>query len=613
MKFSLPQIAAISLGLVLAQATLADNTPPQGNGKTGSEAAGNNSFAAVVNGHTITRQRLGDDCLVRYGKDVLESMVSKHLLLQACAQQNIVVTNQDVDDEVNRIATKFGIPKERYLGMLHQERNIRPEDYQRDIIWPMLCLHRLVANQIAPTQEELDQAFEAKYGPAVKCRMIMAKERTKINDLYQQVTKDPGQFGRLALEQSEDPVSASVRGLIPDVRRFPGDTVFEQTAFTLSDNQICQPFSIADQWIILQCVRRMPAAQPDPKQLPVVKQVLSDEIKDRKTKDAATALFAKLQQQAQVVNVLNDPELRKQYPGTAALVNGTQILIADVTNECVKRHGHLVLDGEIHRKILEDALQQRRLTVSQADIDQEIGEAAKQFGYLKQDGTPDLATWLKASLEENGQKLSPELYIHDAVWPSVALKKLTSDKVTLTPQEMQQGFESNYGRRAEVLAIVLSDQRTAQKVWQMARDNPTEEFFGQLAAQYSIEPVSRNNFGKVPPLRKHGGQPLLEQEAFNLKEGALSGIVASGNQYVILKSQGLTKPVVSKIEDVREELARDLSEKKRSIAMAEEFERLLAAANITNFLTGKVNAGVQQAAGIDGGANRQAGLEMKRK
>ncbi len=88
-----------------------------------------------------------------------------------------------------------------------------------------------------------------------------------------------------------------------------------------------------------------------------------------------------------------------------------------------------------------------------------------------------------------------------------------------------------------MLAIVLSDQRTAQKVWDLARSNPTDQFFGELAAQYSIEPVSRNNLGKVPPLRKHGGQPTLEQEAFALKAGELSGIVASGDQYIILRSQ----------------------------------------------------------------------------
>ena len=59
-----------------------------------------------------------------------------------------------------------------------------------------------------------------------------------------------------------------------------------------------------------------------------------------------------------------------------------------------------------------------------------------------------------------------DLYVRDAVWPSVALKKLVDDQVTITEQDIQSGFEANYGERVEVLAIVMQNQRIAQRVWQ---------------------------------------------------------------------------------------------------------------------------------------------------
>ena len=51
------------------------------------------------------------------------------------------------------------------------------------------------------------------------------------------------------------------------------------------------------------------------------------------------------------------------------------------------------------------------------------------------------------------------------------------------------------------LAIVLNNQRRAQQVFEMARKNNTRENFGELAAQYSVEPGSQALRGEVPPIK----------------------------------------------------------------------------------------------------------------
>ncbi len=125
----------------------------------------------------------------------------------------------------------------------------------------------------------------------------------------------------------------------------------------------------------------------------------------------------------------------------------------------------------------------------------------------------------------------------------------------------------------------------------MANRNPTREFFGQLAEQYSIESVSRANFGEIPPIRRHSGQPQIENEAFKLKPGELSGIVAMGDKFVMMKCLGYTEPYVEKLEDVKTELTKDIHEKKLRLAMAEEFDRLRGSAQIDNFLTNTSQSG----------------------
>jgi parvulin-like peptidyl-prolyl isomerase len=175
----------------------------------------------------------------------------------------------------------------------------------------------------------------------------------------------------------------------------------------------------------------------------------------------------------------------------------------------------------------------------------------------------------------------------------MALKKLVQQKVTVSGEDLRKGFEANYGERVEVLAIVFGNQRDANKIFERARNDPSELHFGQLAAEFSIEPVSRANNGKVPPIRMHGGQETLEEAAFKLKAGEMSGIIVSGDRYILLRCLGRTKPIVQDFESVKDELQKDIHEKKLRIAMSEEFDRLKLAAQIDNFLSGESQSGAK--------------------
>ena len=67
---------------------------------------------------------------------------------------------------------------------------------------------------------------------------------------------------------------------------------------------------------------------------------------------------------------------------------------------------------------------------------------------------------------------------------------------------------------------------------------------------------------------------MVEDEAFQLNAGELSGIIAVGDKYIILKCLGRTEPVVQDRAAVEGELLKDLHEKKLRLAMAKEFDRL---------------------------------------
>ena len=547
----------------------------------GGPSQGGSSVVAVVNAMPITRDQLADAAVQRYGGELLENMINRDLILQQCKAQGIRITSGDVQGEIERMATKFGLTLDGYLQLLRDERDITPDRYAREIIWPMLALRKLVAEEVAVQDAEFNTAYLAQYGEAVKCRMIMVGERALADHLAAQAKSDPAKFATLAKAHSQDETSASIGGLIPPIRRNMGDDAIEQAAFSLGDGEVSGVLPVGDQWIVLQSVRRIAAHQPSPQALPAIRQQITDRIRDEKVKTAAAELFAKLQTEAKVVHVLGDAELSKRYPGVAAVINGQSISIGAVAKEVLRQYGAEVLEGEINRQVLNQAMAKAGVQVTREDLDAEIDKAARAYGFSKADGTADIDGWI-ASVTSDG-KTTRQIYETDAVWPSVALKKLVEPTIELTEADLQRGFIAAYGPRVEVLACVLSDQRTAQKVWEMARDQPTDTFFGQLAEQYSIEPMSASNNGKVPPIRQHGGQPTLEQEAFKMQPGELSGIIATGDKYILLRCQGHTEPIVRDRSVVESELRRDLFDQKLNVAMGRKFDELRSNSQIDNF------------------------------
>jgi parvulin-like peptidyl-prolyl isomerase len=549
---------------------------------------------AVVNGKKITRQQLADECARRYGTDVLESIVNKHLIWRACQAKNIQITDQDVDAEIVHLAKKFGLSPDRWLLLLEQERDLSPEQYRREIVWPTLALRALASSELVVTAEELRQGYEAEYGPRVKARAITVSSRSEAERIRALAVAKPDDFGRLAKEHSEDQ-SASVHGLIPPIRKNMGDENLERVAFSLKAGEVSPVIQVANQFVILKCEKRLAETYVAPRFRQDAEQRVRDRLQEQKLRTVSAGIFQRLQEEAKVVNVLNDPDLRKKHPGVAALIDRQPISIQQLAEECLARYGHEVLEGEINRQILIQALDANGQEVTEADIDKEIARAADAYGFLKSDGSPDIDAWLSEVTKAEGATV--ELYVRDAVWPTVALKKLVTENVEVTDEDIRRGFESNYGPRVEALAIVLTDQRQAQKVWEMARNNPTDQFFGELAHQYSTDAVSRENFGKVPPIRRYGGRPQMEDEAFSLKPGELSGIIVSGENFVILRCLGRTTPVVATLDaETRGELVKDLREKKLRIAMNVEFDRLCGNAHIDNYLAGTFQAAGGQSA-----------------
>ncbi|MEO0530917.1 MAG: peptidyl-prolyl cis-trans isomerase [Planctomycetota bacterium] len=577
------QVAQASHRAPVADANLPEGGPPH-------------DVMAIVNGKDISRQALVQACVERHGEDVLEGLVNKSLIEHHCRKRGVTITPAEIEAEVDRMAKRFKLGREQWFELLKNQRGVDEEEYKRDILWPTLALRKLAADRVQPTDDEVQKAYETRFGPARRVRLIVVTDEAKAAQVQREAAARPADFPRLAMTHSQDVNSASIGGLIQPIRLHAGDPKVERVAM----GQVSNVIQAGDQFVILKCEGIVPARNVP---MAEVREELAEGIVEQKLRGVANTLFTRLQDTATIQNIYNDPKLREAMPGVVATVNGDKITMRQLGKECLVRHGEEVLEVEISHLLLQQALKGSGVTVSQSDMEGEMRHAAELAGVTGPDGSADLKRWIAMATTE--QDLSYEQYVRDSVWPSAALKKLTSGRVEVTDDDMQKGFEANYGEKVRCRAIVMGSLRRAQEVWDKARQNPSLDYFGDLAEEYSIEPSSRSLRGEVPPVRRYSGQPQLEEAAFALADGELSGIIQVADKFLILRSEGRTESIGVTLTEVRSELERDIFEKKLRLAMSGEFERIRSSARIDNYLAGTSQAPAKQAARRKDGAVQQ--------
>jgi foldase protein PrsA len=269
----------------------------------------------------------------------------------------------------------------------------------------------------------------------------------------------------------------------------------------------------------------------------------------------------------------------------ARISNGKTVLMVsydEVAHECMLRHGSEVLDNIINRKVIEIACE-GKIEVNEAEVDQEILKVAKKFNM-------DIAQWYAMLQDE--RHVTKAQYRRDIIWPMIALRKLAGEDVKITKTELNQAFQRNYGPRVKVRIIVQDNQRRAAEAWDLATKNP--ENFDALVKKYSIDQSSKALGGAVPPIPRFSGNPLtepIETAAFKMKAGDISSVIQSGQQFIILKHEGMTDQVVGSLDEVQDQLLAELKEEKIQKAVAETFDQVRESAKIDNFLTNKTTGG----------------------
>lgn len=293
----------IAMQVWRAQSTQAAEQKATASEGTARMDARNTAFARV-NGEPISYEALAKECVERYGKEVLENMVSRTIIQQACADKGIVVSEAEVSQQVIEISKKFGLAVDQYYKLLEAERGLSAVQYHRDIIWPMLALRKLAGKEVVITREMMQLAYEDNYGPRIKARMIVCDKQRRAQEVWNKA-KDGGEdFDALARDYSVEPNSRALGGVIPPIRKNTGaHENLRKAAFAMKEpGEISGILQIGpNQFAILKFEGR---TEPIDHDLKDVQAQLQIDLTEREVQKMVGETFEKLQANARVDNFI---------------------------------------------------------------------------------------------------------------------------------------------------------------------------------------------------------------------------------------------------------------------------------------------------------------------
>ncbi len=298
-------VIAMMIAGVLIQVFRAQDTMAGPEATNQSLAQSKSEYFARVNGELITRKIVGDECIDRYGKDVLENIINRTIIQQACRKRGIEVTTNDVNREVQKIATRFNLDVQSWYELLQMERGLSAVQYQRDVIWPMVALKKLAGTQVKVTDAEIEKEYINRFGPKVRARMIMCDNLRRAQEVWDKAKRNIKEFDRLAREESIEPNSASLGGAIPPIPRYSNNIKISEEAFKLKPGELSSIIEIGppSRYIFLLCEGHTERVDHDKND---VRAQIQADLLEEKTQAAVANTFSSLKKLAKIDNYITN-------------------------------------------------------------------------------------------------------------------------------------------------------------------------------------------------------------------------------------------------------------------------------------------------------------------
>ena len=196
-----------------------------------------NGVVAVVNGEEIAKNDLFDAMYAQGGREILEQLVARKLILQEAEKSGVTISEEDLDAEMEQIiAENFQGSQEEFMSVLDLY-GIDPDSFREDARLNLL-VRELALTRMDITEEEVREYFEENqdfFGQPeeVEARHILLETEEEADEVMG-LLDEGGDFAELAAEYSTDLGSRDSGGSLGFFGRGVMVPEFEEAAFSLA-------------------------------------------------------------------------------------------------------------------------------------------------------------------------------------------------------------------------------------------------------------------------------------------------------------------------------------------------------------------------------------------
>ena len=276
--------------------------------------SGSSGAIATVNGQPISRAQFDQQLEGSpASRQVLQQMVTNDLLDQYAKQNNITISDADIDKVENQYKAQY--PNGEFDQLL-KARGMTEADF-RNLIRPQLIVDKAVGGNIKVTDAQIKAYFDKNHAAfdtpdEAKARHILVPDLKTANKVEADL-KSGKDFAAEAKEYSQDPGSKDKGGDLGYFRRGQMVPAFEKYAFSAPIGKISEPIKSPFGYHIIQVEDRKSGKKAN---LADVHDQIATTLRQQQEAPLVQPFIQGLLQKANIQ--VNDPRFQGMFPTPAA-------------------------------------------------------------------------------------------------------------------------------------------------------------------------------------------------------------------------------------------------------------------------------------------------------
>jgi hypothetical protein len=529
----------------------------------------------------ITKEELGEFLVMRRGAEKVDLLVNRRIIDVACREAGIEVTAGEVEASLAEdLKGLGGISRGDFVKQILRRYGKNLVEWKEDVVRPKLMLGKLCRARVRVTEEDIHDAFEARYGEKIECRIIEWTDQKEAEAALTKLRESEQEFADQAKHQKVGPLAAT-GGKIKPLNHHLASTNpafadraandrLEAEAFRLQPGEVSNLLHTPDGFLVLKCDRRIPADTTiNPS---AVRDDLIKEVTERKTLEEIPKVVKELRDKAKPRPVVGATPSGTHTAFTAGCSKGRVVAYVydepvtreDLGEYLITRYGAETLELLVNKRIIEEECKAQGIVIDPGDMEAALLEKVGAFG-------GDRRVFDKA-LHDNHTSL--DQYKEDVLRPQLQLAKLTAGKVKVSDDDLKKAYAAYYGEKIECRLIIWPKEERKYAMQEYAEIRDKEEAFADKAGKQASHELAMHGGHLMDGanIRLIGrytlGNQDLERELFSLKAGEVSKLVETTEGIVVMKCDRLVPPdgTVS-LESVRGKLQKEVAERLTQVQM----------------------------------------------